>query len=156
MVELRAASASDLAPLSELALRSKGFWGYDDAFLAACRAELTLARGRLDTDQIVLAEVDGTPVGYFALVMRPPGAELTDLFVEPAAIGSGVGRRLWDELLSRAVAAGAAWLDIEADPFAAAWYLRRGARQIGTVPSGSIPGRELPRLRVELAARDAE
>ena len=147
---LREATNADLAPLSELALRSKGHWGYDDEFLATCRAELTLTEDRLTTERIVVAEVDGDRMGYFALALRRPGSELVDLFVEPVAIGRGVGRVLWEEMLERAAAGGAAWVEIEADPHAMAWYLRRGAQRIGAVPSASIPGRELPLLRVEL------
>jgi hypothetical protein len=41
-------------------------------------------------------------------------------------------------------------LDIEADPFAAGFYERMGARRIGTVASGVIPGRWLPLYRLDL------
>jgi hypothetical protein len=36
------ASESDASLLTELALRSKSYWGYDPEFLEACRAELTI------------------------------------------------------------------------------------------------------------------
>lgn len=150
-VVLRPATIADLAPLSELAFRSKGHWGYDDEFLAACRSELTLTKERLVSEQIVVADVDGDRMGFFALALCPPRSELVDLFVEPAAIGTGVGRILWDEMLERAAAGRAAWVEIEADPNATDWYIRRGAQHIGCVPSGSIPGRELPILRFELS-----
>lgn len=90
VIELRTANDSDLAALSDLALRSKGHWGYDEAFLAACEDELTVTRDRLD-DECVIVAVDaaGSPVGFFALVMRPPGAELNDLFVEDGSIHTG-------------------------------------------------------------------
>jgi hypothetical protein len=39
---------------------------------------------------------------------------------------------------------------IEADPGAAAFYERMGARHAGLAPSQSIAGRLLPRLLVEL------
>lgn len=148
--ELRSATEADLVALSDLALRSKGYWGYDEAFLAACKDELTITADRLDTESMIVADAGGVAVGYFALVMRPPGAELTDLFVDPASIGTGVGRQLWDEMVNRAKHGGAAWVDIEADPHAADWYQRRGATQIGMVASGSIPGRQLPLLRLAL------
>jgi hypothetical protein len=40
---------------------------------------------------------------------------------------------------------------IEADPHAEAFYLGRGARCVGTAPSGSIPGRMLPLLEIDLS-----
>jgi hypothetical protein len=39
---------------------------------------------------------------------------------------------------------------IEADPDAAPFYRRLGARDAGLAPSGSIAGRMLPKLVVEL------
>jgi hypothetical protein len=41
-VLIRPARPDECELLSELALRSKGCWGYDAEFLEACRAELTL------------------------------------------------------------------------------------------------------------------
>ncbi len=41
-------------------------------------------------------------------------------------------------------------MTIEADPDAAPFYRRLGARDTGLVPSGSIAGRWLPKLIVEL------
>jgi GNAT superfamily N-acetyltransferase len=155
---LRSARAGDLPALSALALRSKGHWGYDAHFLEACRAELTITPDRLDAETIVVAEAsDGaeggsaaTPVGFFALRVTPPGSEVMDLFVDPPWIGRGVGTLLWSSVVESARRAGARWIDVEADPNAASWYERRGARLIGRAPSGSIGGRTLPVLRVDL------
>lgn len=150
-VTLRPAAEADIAALAELALRSKGYWGYDDAFLEACRKELTLTAPRLAAERVRVAERGGRAAGYSSLALHPPhDAELMDLFVDPDHIGGGVGRTLWDDLIGHARSAGARQLRIEADPHAAAWYRRRGARPVGEVPSGSIPGRMLPLLLLEL------
>lgn len=151
-VHIRPAVASDLEFLTTLALRSKAHWGYDAAFLDACRDELTITRARLGEEVIRVAEDGGGVLGFMSVRVGPAEAELVDLFVEPAAIGTGVGRALWDEAVRIALAAGAARLLVEADPHAEGWYLRRGAERIGTVPSGSIAGRRLPLLGVSLGA----
>jgi hypothetical protein len=39
---------------------------------------------------------------------------------------------------------------IEADPDAVGFYRRLGAVDYGTAPSGSIPGRLIPRLKLRL------
>jgi hypothetical protein len=41
-------------------------------------------------------------------------------------------------------------LEVHSDPHAVEFYRRRGARLVGTIPSGSIPGRVLPLLRIDL------
>jgi GNAT superfamily N-acetyltransferase len=152
---LRGATVEDLAGLSELAMRSKAYWGYDDAFMEACRAELTVSEDRLHTEVIIVAdESTGLgPIGYFALRVAPPASELMDLFVDPVWIGRGIGSLLWSRIVPAATTAGARWIDIEADPNAADWYERQGAQRVGTVPSLSIPGRQIPQLRVDVSNR---
>lgn len=153
---LRPAVEAELAALSALALRSKGYWGYDADFLEACRPELTITPDRLPREVMTVATdgPGGAALGYSAVVPGSPTAELTDLFVEPGAIGSGVGALLLARAGNDARAAGARSLRIEADPYAAAWYRRRGARDVGSVPSGSIPGRILPLLEIDLGEPD--
>ena len=73
-------------------------------------------------------------------------AEIYDLFVEPDAMGLGVGRRLWDKLEAVARGMAVAAIGIDADPNAVGFYEHMGARVIGEVPSGSIEGRMLPRM----------
>ncbi|MFC4859317.1 GNAT family N-acetyltransferase [Actinophytocola glycyrrhizae] len=145
-MRLRPARPGEAALLSALALRSKGHWGYDDAFLAACRDELTIAEGEVAARRTTVAELDGTVVGMYTLDGGPPAAELGQMFVDPGHIGRGVGRALWTHAVECARAAGIHTLTIDADPFAEAFYLAMGATRTGSVPSGSVPERELPRL----------
>ena len=44
---IRAARVGEAGFLSELALRSKAHWGYDAAFIEACRDELSVDADRL-------------------------------------------------------------------------------------------------------------
>lgn len=146
-IRLRAARPTEAPELSALALRSKGYWGYDRAFLAACREELTLAPDAIEERRVMVA-VDGSgrTVGFATLEGEPPDGELGMLFVEPDHIGTGIGRLLWGDTVRRAATLGFRSLRIEADPGAAPFYEAMGARAAGTVPSGSIPGRYLPVL----------
>ena len=149
-LQLRAARRDEARLLSELALRSKSYWGYDQAFLDACRAELTLTPEDVEIKRVTVAERDGQVVGFYALAGDPPQGTLEDLFVEPDHIGTGVGRALWEDAIAAARALGFARLTLEADPGAESFYLAMGAHRIGSVPSGSIPGRVLPLLEVPI------
>jgi GNAT superfamily N-acetyltransferase/catechol 2,3-dioxygenase-like lactoylglutathione lyase family enzyme len=149
-VVLRPAVRADAEALGRLALRSKGHWGYDAEFLAACRAELTVRPEQCDGVHVVVAERGGALLGFHRLGGEPPVAELADLFVDPAAIGRGLGATLLADAVERARALGMTRLLVDSDPNAEGFYLRMGARRVGTVPSGSIPGRELPRLELDV------
>lgn len=151
-MRVRAARGDEAAGLSALVLRSKAHWGYDAAFMAACREELTFGAERLAAGRAVVAEsAGGVLAGCATLDGEPPAGALGMLFVDPPFIGQGVGRLLYDHVLAAARAHGFARLTIDADPHAEGFYRAMGAVRIGSTPSGSIPGRELPLLRVELA-----
>jgi GNAT superfamily N-acetyltransferase len=150
VIQLRDIRPNEFPYLDGLCLRSKAVWGYDDAFMAACRIELTLHPDDLRTTQLQVAERDATAVGLAQLKVIGGDAELMKLFVEPALLGSGIGRLLFEWARERARALGAVRMLIEADPGAAPFYERMGARHAGLAPSQSIPGRMLPLLQMEL------
>ena len=60
------------------------------------------------------------------------GFLLDNFFLVPASIGTGVGRVMWDQAVDRAKAQGAKRLTLEADPNAAGFYERMGARLTGS------------------------
>lgn len=124
-------------------------WGYDQTFLEACRGELSFGQHDLEETHVAVAEQNGGILGVMQ-VKVPGEAELLKLFVEPHALRKGTGRVLfaWAAEVSRRK--GASRMVIEADPDAAPFYSRLGARTAGEAPSGSIPGRLLPRLTFDL------
>lgn len=142
---IRPARAGEEAALTELALRSKGHWGHDAAFLARARAELTVRPGDLERWIVRVAERDGELVGFSAVDVA--AAELEMLFVEPGSIGTGAGGALLRDALERAASAGLDALVIESDPDAAPFYRAAGAEPCGTRTSSST-GRELPLVRI--------
>jgi GNAT superfamily N-acetyltransferase len=114
-------------------------------------AELTVQPAAIEAGEVWVAEEAGEIVGLLELVPRPEEAEVRLIFVAPEHIGGGVGVALWRHMEKRALAHGAERIGLDADPNAAAFYERMGMRTIGESPSGSIPGRMLPRMRKVLA-----
>ena len=55
---IRRARGREAAALSALAMRSKAHWGYDAAFMAACRAELTLTPEGIAARPVFVCEAD--------------------------------------------------------------------------------------------------
>jgi len=153
---LRLAQTAECGSLSALALRSKAYWGYDPIFLQACRDELTVRPAAAAAGRVVVLVEEDTPLGFYALSPgdRRDEAEISLLFVEPAVIGRGIGRALWDHAVSKARAEGLARLKILSDPFALGFYRAVGATLSGKIrstvraPDGSE--RCLPVLHYEL------
>jgi hypothetical protein len=61
---------------------------------------------------------------------------------------------LFDWAIDVARENGATQLIIDSDPCAAPFYRRMGAYDLGQAPSGSVPGRMLPRLAINLCPTD--
>jgi predicted N-acetyltransferase YhbS len=146
---IRDARPDEAAELTELALRSKAYWGYGEEFLDRARPELTVTAEQVAAHPTVVAELDGRVAGMVRLTGTPPAAELDMLFVEPWAIGSGVGRALFSHAATLARLAGHTTMRIQADPGAEPFYRRMGALPAGEAISPST-GRSLPVLRYEL------
>lgn len=150
-ITIRAAQPDEADTLTELALAAKAVWGYDEAFMAACRAELTVTPVEMERDPTYVALVDDALAGFYALTrLTDDDVELAYLFVQPAMHRQGVGRALMDHARGVAMDQGYTSLVIVGDPHAELFYLSIGAVPAGTTPSDSIPGRRLPTFRLDL------
>jgi GNAT superfamily N-acetyltransferase len=148
---LRPARLAEKPALDDLCFRAKAHWGYDADFMARSREALRVPEASILEGLAFVATEDERPLGVAALDLPAYGPVLLDLlFVEPDAIGTGIGAALFQLAATIARSEGAAFLDIHADPFAAGFYERMGAGRIGSVPSDVIPGRMLPLYRLEL------
>jgi GNAT superfamily N-acetyltransferase len=153
-VILRSARDEEAIALSALALRAKAHWGYDADFLDACRDELTVHSDDIATHRLTVAVDEKTDriIGFYGLFgTTSDDAELTALFVAPDAMGTGTGRRLFEDALCVARIQGLPRFRIESDHFAASFYEHMGATNVGTVMSHSIPGREIPLYVMDVA-----
>ena len=150
---IRAARPADAAALSSLAIRSKGHWGYSPEFMSRCRDELRVSPDDIDggVTTYVVAERDGRILGFAGTTrIDDDGVELEALFVDPSAIGSGVGRALLAYTIAAGRALGARTMRIQGDPHANRFYLAAGALPAGTRASESIDGRTLPMYTLRL------
>jgi GNAT superfamily N-acetyltransferase len=150
---IRPARIEEAAALSELCIRSKAAWGYDEAFMALARVALEVSAEQIAAGDVwVATEADGAVAGIMALgpSEQPSTLDLDKLFVEPRRIRTGVGRALLAHAIIEARRRGAFRLTILADPYAAGFYERNGARLIGEASSDAIPGRSLPLYKISL------
>ena len=71
--------------LSNLALRSKAYWGYSQEFIDACRRELSYSEEDIQNNLFFVAEIDNSILGFYGL-RRIFGIEmeLEALFIEPS------------------------------------------------------------------------
>ena len=155
MTAVRPAQAGEGGSLSALCVRSKAHWGYDATFMAQSARSLTVGEGDIADGRVLVAvDAAGMPTGVACVVPEGVVADLDMLFVDPPAIGLGAGRLLFDAAAALARRLGAHRMTILADPNAASFYERMGARFVCDAPSDAIPGRVLPFYEYDLSNQD--
>jgi GNAT superfamily N-acetyltransferase len=146
-ISVRSARVGESDSLTALCVRSKAHWGYDEAFMRLSQASLTVSEAEIVERRVLVAERQGL---VFGVARVEPDGELGLLFVDPRTINRGVGRALFEAAVALARRLGAKRMAILADPNAAPFYERMGARLVSQAPSDAIPGRMLPLYEYDL------
>ena len=149
-VTIRPARPEEAEALSDLALRSKAYWGYAPDFMARAKAALAISAAEITSGRTFLAERAGATLGFYCLEGNAPEFGLGLFFVAPEHIGTGVGAKLFGHVRTEVRQRQGTALVIESDPNAEVFYVRMGGERIGDVPSETEPDRRLPLLRLEL------
>lgn len=150
---IRRARPDEAEALCAIAFRSKAHWGYSDELMEACREELSVTGEDVEQHPVFVVHEGAEPLGFYTLEPLPDGAiELGHLFVEPRAIGRGLGAQLMAHACDQARARGHRLLVIQSDPNAEGFYVGCGAKRVGVQASASVRGRELPLLELDLGA----
>lgn len=131
-ITIYAASPYQAAELTEIAVSAKGHWGYSAAQIQQWRpAFLTITPAYIAANPVWVAVDDSAQLaGFVALELHHPQPVLEHLWVRPAYIGQGIGRRLFLH-----AAATVTELIFTSDPNADTFYQRIGAQVIGQVYS---------------------
>ena len=151
MIGVRQAQAGEAEALTALCVRSKAHWGYDDAFMRSSQASLTVSDADIASGRVLVATDDDRVVGVARV---EPDGELGMMFVDPPTMGRGAGRVLFAAAAALARRLGARSMPILADPNAAPFYERMGARFVSHAPSDAIPGRTLPLYEYDLTHKE--
>lgn len=146
------ATPDDVEALSQLAIRSKSFWGYPAEWLDEWRPQLTITPALLRELIVFVARRSGNDaLGFYGLMVDAKWATLEHLWVDSCYVRQGVGSALFRHATIEARRRGSGVLQIDSDPNAEAFYVRMGAVRSTTV-SAPVAGvdRRLPRLHVHL------
>ncbi len=144
------AHVSDANILTEIAFKSKAFWGYAANDLESWKPDLTVSEKMIDELFVYQFLFDDTTVGFYML--NPPkekAIELEMLFVLPDFIGKGIGKQLLVHAIQKAKKLKAKYITVVSDPNAAAFYQWQGFKIIDKKQS-SIKGRFLPVMKLDL------
>ena len=141
---------SDAKILTEVALKSKAYWGYSSKLIEGWRADLTVTPETIETCNVYKLMVDDVAVGFY--VLNNPKEDLVKLemlFVLPLFIGKGIGKKLLVHALKKAITANATTIELVADPNAIPFYKSQGFLEKGKIGS-AVLGRFLSLMQKDL------
>lgn len=147
---IRRAALDEADFLTDLMRRSKAHWGYDAEWMALVWETMQITADQIATREVFVLEDDGRLVGFCQLYRRPDDVYLEDLFIEPACMGHGYGKRLFQHVIQLAQTWGLEKICFEADPNAEPFYHKMGARTIEYRPSPIFEGRLIPQMEYHL------
>jgi ribosomal protein S18 acetylase RimI-like enzyme len=138
-MQIRQAAKDDYRRVAELHVLAR----YDMAYLPRVYSFASIEKWMRETvflrQQVWVAEVDGSIVGYASL----HDSFLTDLYVHPSYQRDGIGTALVTEVKESAPGGFNFWV-FEANQDAIRFYKRHGARTVQVVTDGSQNVERLP------------
>ena len=144
------AKHTDTKMLTEIALNSKAFWGYEAAIIESWRTDLTVTKAMISECEVHKFKYNEDVAGFY--ILNPPTEktiELEMLFVLPEFIGKGIGKRLLDHSIQKARELNISFMTLLADPNAVPFYASQGFETVAKKES-SISGRFLPIMQKDL------
>jgi len=130
---VRTATPNEKEALEALQWRASLANPGDRESLLAHPDAIELPLEQIESGTVVVAEADGTVLGFAAVLPREDGdAELDALFVEPDAWRGGIGRALVQRCAVLARSMSARSLHVVGNPHAEGFYLACGFALVGT------------------------
>ncbi len=143
-VSIRPAAANELDRLRDIAADGKRFWGYDPDLVEQWVALGDFTPEVFAAKDVFVAVAAEEIIAWSSVILKGDLCWLDDLWVAPAWIRHGIGRRLFEHAVRHAKSAGATAMEWEAEPFAVAFYEKMGGRHLRDSELSAIWNRTLP------------
>ena len=130
-LQIKRAKPEQADALTQIALAAKRHWGYPERWIEIWKPQLTFSPEYFEENESWVAETNNRPIAFYTLLEKEGNASLENLWVSPAFIGKGVGKKLFLHALESAGQRGYKSLQLEADPHALGFYEKMGMKKIG-------------------------
>lgn len=155
MRTIRRAEIKEAAILTDIAIRSEAYWGYDESFMEIFRREYKVTEDFIKSNPTFVLEEDGNIKGFYGIILREIDTELEFLYIDPAVIGTGYGKILWNHMVEQCKLLGVKEFILVTSPQAKAFYEKMGAVFMEEVNSLVIKDRRIPKLKYFLEKKTA-
>lgn len=146
MLNIRRAKVDEYEILTDIAIKSEAYWGYDSDYMDKFKSIYNVSEEFIKNNPTVLIEEDNSIIGFYGLICKDNETSLECFFIEPKHIGKGYGKLLWSYLVSYCKNLAIKDFDIVTSPQAKEFYVKMGAIPCGEVESLLKKGRIIPQL----------
>lgn len=146
MSNIRRAQTSESEILTNIAIKSEAYWGYDSNFMEIFKSIYKVTEEFISNNPTFVVEEDDNIVGFYGVLVGDKEISLEYLFIDPKYIGKGYGKSLWNHMVDNCANLGIKEFVIITSPQAKEFYTKMGAIPTGEVDSLVIKGRKVPRL----------
>ena len=146
MINIRRAKVGEGSILTNIAINSEAYWGYDEEYMESFKNTYGVSENYISNYPTFLIEDNQIIVGFYSILMNVGETELEYFFINPDYIGKGYGKLLWNHVIENAKSLNIKQLEIVTSPEAIGFYIKMGAVKIGEVESLVKVGRKIPRL----------
>lgn len=146
MVKIRRAEKYESQILTDIAIRSEAYWGYDASFMESFKSNYKVTEEFISEQPTFVLEELECVIGFYGLLCCEDEVSLEYLYVEPSFIGKGYGKLLWNHMVYICKSQCIKEVVFVTSPQAKDFYTKLGAVQTGEVESLVKKGRLVPKL----------
>ncbi|MCF2875466.1 MULTISPECIES: GNAT family N-acetyltransferase [unclassified Tenacibaculum] len=144
------ANIKDAKLLTNIALISKAYWGYNEELINSWKDDLTVTPKMIEEMMVYKFISNQKTIGFYILNQpKNNSIELEFLFVHPDAIGQKIGKQLLSHAIEKSNNLNIETMTLLADPNAQPFYESQGFISTEKKES-SIPNRFLPLMKINL------
>lgn len=143
---MRSAKEYEHNILTDLAINSEAYWGYDTEYMNKFRAVYSVSEEFINNNPTIILEEDNNIIGFYSVINDERETSLEYFYIAPEYIGKGYGKLLWNHLIKDCRSHGIKEFSLVTSPQAREFYIRMGAVLCGEVESLLKKGRIIPKL----------
>ncbi|KYO65532.1 hypothetical protein ATZ99_15680 [Thermovenabulum gondwanense] len=146
MAFIRPATEREARILSELAVKSEAYWGYDEEYMEKFKEKYRVTEEYIKNSPVFVLEDKNKILGFYGLLFEKDEVNLEFFYIDADYIGKGYGRMLWGHLVDYCKEKGIKSFTFVTSPEAKGFYIKMGAEYLGEVESLVKKGRIIPGL----------
>ncbi|TJX68094.1 GNAT family N-acetyltransferase [Soehngenia saccharolytica] len=150
-MNIRRAYPFEAGVLTDLAVASEAYWGYDKKFLDTFRAVYKVSEDYIINNPTFVLEEDDKAIGFYSIIENSEGVVLEYFYIDPSYIRKGYGRILWDHLIEFCKNRGILEFDFVASNEAVPFYEKMGAIKVGETKSLVESDRRVNKLKMVIS-----